>query len=415
MQETLKRKKNGGGADHLFHEKCQKWLADAKAGSNGLDALLEDSRQFTQQLLEEIDEGKRIRYFEQAADQLLQSCFSTIAKPEEIKIHLWKGQTYEQFGAWDKALSAFQCVIDLCDSEEFASQKAKAHRFRGHIGMMQGQFVERLKSYQESLRVAQDCGDEKGEAYSYNGLAAYYFETGVLDDALSYWEKALKLAEKMNDVKMIAEINNNLGIVANVNSNWERALSYYGASLPRFEKIGDLRGLAKTYHNMAKTYADTQRWREAGKHYEKSYKYAKEVGDTHTQADIKLNRAELYIAIGDSSTAETLCYQALRTYLQLEDHLGQADAFKILGVIHSEKQDWPAAQSCFEKGIKLGQKNNSPLCEAETRFEYGWMLKQIDETKSARKQYERALKLFGQVNAQKQIAKVEQERTFTNA
>jgi len=232
----------------------------------------------------------------------------------------------------------------------------------------------------------------------------------------------LKLAEKMNNVKMIAEINNNLGIVANVNGNWERALSYYGASLPRFEKIGDLRGLAKTYHNMAKTYADTQRWREAGKHYEKSYKYAKEVGDTHTQADIKLNRAELYLAIGDSSTAAALCHQALRTYLQLEDHLGQADAFKILGVIHSEKQDWPAAQSCFEKGIKLGQKSNSPLCEAETRFEYGWMLKQIGETKSARKQYERALKLFGQVNAQKQLEKVKQEiaeqppmRTHTDA
>ncbi len=171
MQDNINRKKNGGKADHLFHEKCQKWLADAKAGTSGLDALLEDSRQFTQQLLEEIDEGKRILYFEQAADQLLQSCFSTIAKPEEIKIHLWKGQTYEQFGAWDKALSAFQCVIDLCDSEEFTAQKAKAHRFIGNILIRQNRSVEALESYEESLRLTQDCGDEKGEASSYNGLA----------------------------------------------------------------------------------------------------------------------------------------------------------------------------------------------------------------------------------------------------
>ncbi len=63
MQDNINRKKNGGGADHLFHEKCQKWLADAKAGTNGLDALLEDSRQFTQQLLEENRRGKEDSLF----------------------------------------------------------------------------------------------------------------------------------------------------------------------------------------------------------------------------------------------------------------------------------------------------------------------------------------------------------------
>jgi len=88
VQDSIKRKKDGCGVDHFSDEKFQEWLGDVKAGANGLDSLLEESRQSTQQLLEEIDEGKRIRYFEQAADQLLQSCFSTIAKPEEIKIHL---------------------------------------------------------------------------------------------------------------------------------------------------------------------------------------------------------------------------------------------------------------------------------------------------------------------------------------
>ena len=223
MQDTPKRKKNGGVADHFFHEKFQKWLADAKASPTRLDPLLEDSRQFTQQLLEEIDEEKRIRYFEQAVEQLLQSCFSTLTKLQEIKIQLWKGNSYETFGAWDKASSAFQCVIDLCDSEEFSAQKAKAHRFSGHIQIRQNRYTEALASYEESLRLTVDCGDEKGEAGSYSGLAFYYLEKGMLDQATSYWQKALKLAVKMNDTKLQANCYNNFGIVANVEGNWGKS------------------------------------------------------------------------------------------------------------------------------------------------------------------------------------------------
>jgi len=146
MQDTLKRKKNGQEAEHFLEDKYQKWIADAAATPKGLDALLENSRQLTQQLLEEKEQEKRIRYFDQSVNQLLENCFPTLTKPEEIKLQLWKGQSYETFGAWDKALSAFQCVIDLCDSEEFAAPKAKAHRFIGHIQIMQSRFADALES-----------------------------------------------------------------------------------------------------------------------------------------------------------------------------------------------------------------------------------------------------------------------------
>ena len=161
MQNNLKAKINDREAD-----------PDARAGHENLDALLEGSRQLTQQQLEESEQEKRVRYFEQTVDQLLQS-FPTLAEPEEIKIQLWKGQSYETLGAWDKALSALQRVIDLCDSEKFTAQKATALRYIGHIQIMQNRFDEALKSYEESLRLTQNCGDEKGEACSFNGLAFY--------------------------------------------------------------------------------------------------------------------------------------------------------------------------------------------------------------------------------------------------
>ena len=155
----------------------------------------------------------------------------------------------------------------------------------------------------------------------------------------------------MNETKLQADFNNNFGIVANVEGNWEKALAHYGKSLLHYEKMGDSRGLAKTYHNLARTYADAERWSEAGAYYEKAYKFAKEVGDAHTQADIKLNRAELYIAIGDFCLAEALCHQALQIYLRLKDQLGEAEVFKFSGIINTKKHDWLKAQFYFEHSI----------------------------------------------------------------
>ncbi|MCG8607724.1 tetratricopeptide repeat protein, partial [bacterium] len=303
----------------------------------------------------------------------------------------------------------FQRVIDLGDSDEFISPRAKAHGGKGRIQMMQSRFEEALESHEESLKLCGSCGDKKGEAQSYNAIAYYHFETGSLDQAKNYWAKSLQLAQEVNDIQLIAQINNNLGIAANVIGDWEKALAHYATSLLHFDKIGDKRGRARAYHNMAKSYFDSERWQEAGVCYEKSDELAKEIGDAHTQTNITLNRAELYITIGDSKLAESLCRRALQAYSRLDDHLGESDAFKLLGVICRTRGDWSDAKSCFEKSILLTRKFKSPLCEAEAHFEYARMWRYRANHRAAQRQYQLALNLFTQVNARKQIEKVKKE------
>jgi tetratricopeptide (TPR) repeat protein len=409
VPSKLKDTQNGKGAVHSFTETFKSWVAEAKVNPKRLDALLEDSRGLTEQLLEESEQASRVRYFEQSVEQLLQSCFPTPSKSEAIGIQLWQGQSYELLGAWEKAFAAFQKAIDLCDSDALDSQKAKAHRGMGRIQMMQGGHVEALESQERSLRLYRDCGDQRGEAQAYNAIAYCHFETGSFDQATYYWAKTLELAQGLNDIQIIAQVNNNLGIVANVEGDWDKALAHYSTGLQHFEKIADTLGRGRTYHNMAKTYADSERWQEAGVCYEKSDELAKEVGDAHTRANIKLNRAELYISIGDSKLAESLCHRALQAYRRLGDHLGEADVFKLLGVIYRTRGDWLEAQPYFEKCILLTQKFKNPLCEAEAHFEYARMWRCKGNNRSAQKQYQLALNSFTQISAHKQVARVRHE------
>lgn len=384
----------------------QNWLTSASSSEKELEQLLREFQEFMTELLAAVAQKHKLGTFEKSVGQFLKSCFPSPSKQEKIKIQLWKGHAYETLGTWDKALIAYRRVVESCHSQELSPFKAEAYLWIGHVKLMQNQTRAALNAYQTSLKLSQDCKDEKAIANSYHGLAYYYFEQGNGKNATSYWERSLEIAEKIKDKELIAKVTTNLGVVTNVQGSWEKALAYYGKSLSQVEKIGDARGLAETYHNMAMTYADAERWADAGAHYEKSHKLAKKVCDVHLQALVKLNRVELHLAIGDNQVAEALCQQALQEFSRLEDHLGEADAFKFLGAIHASRQEWSAAKSLFEKSLRLTRKYNNLLCEAETHFEIGKMWKQKGNRKSAQKQLEQALSLFTHIKAKKDIQKV---------
>ena len=385
------------------------FLSGAADRKKQLEATLNELQQMLLRELADTEQGQQVNYLEKAIHYLRQTRLRNCSPQQEIWFELWQAGSYETLGDWRRALTAYENVITLCDDDEYCSDKAEAFRWIGHIHTMQNQWADAFKAYQESLRLAGACGDEKVEANAYSGLAYYYFERGELGQAGSYWENALELSEKNNEVRLTAQVHNNLGAVTNVQGRWENALAHYGKSLPLFEKIGDRRGLAETHHNIAMTYSDAARWGEADDDYGKSYRLAKEIGDVRLQAMVKLNRVELYLNIGDTQVAEALCYQALKTFKKLDDHLGEADVYKSLGMIRARRQDWAVAKTNFAKSIKIAHTFKNPLCEAESHLEYGRMLAQKGSKKSAKKQYDMALELFGKLNAEKAVKEVQSE------
>ncbi|MCI0694766.1 tetratricopeptide repeat protein [candidate division KSB1 bacterium] len=406
--KSLRPKKPKSDEDFSLQQ-IRLWLNQARQGRKDWRILLQDLQTFIASLLEEKEQELRVEYFDKAMAWLLESKTLSLTKAQEIELQLRAGQSYKTYGAWEKALSTYQRAVELCDAKAFQRPKADALRWIGNIYLVQNRWRDAHQAYQESLKLCQLEGDVVGEADVQNALGTLHFEQGNFDQASSYYDKAMELAEKANDLDLVATIYNNRGTLATVQGQWEKALACYEESLPCFEKIGNTRALVNTYNNMGMTHADNGNWSKAGHYYDRSYQLAREIGDAHLQATVKLNRVELYLAIKDLPLAEAMCQQALQTYIGLKDHLGEADALKMLGVIHTRRKEWPRAKSCFAKSIQLSNEYHSPLSQAEAHYEYGYMLSRKGSKKEAGKQLRKAIDLFKTLKAEKEIEKAEKE------
>jgi tetratricopeptide (TPR) repeat protein len=375
------------------------WLNQARQSRKDWRILIQDVQTFIASLLEEKEQELRLEYFDKAMAWLLESKTLSFTKAQEIELQLRAGQSYKTYGAWEKALSAYQRAVELCDAKELQRPKAEALRWIGNIYLEQNRWQDAHHAYQESLKQCRLEGDIVGEADVQNALGTLHFEQGNLDEASSYYDKAMDLAEKANDLDLVAAIYNNRGTLATVQGQWEKALAWYEESLPCFEKTGNTRALSNTYLNMAITHADNGNWPKAGHYYDRSDQLAREIGDAYLQATVRLNRVELYLAIDDLPLAEAMCHQALQTYIGLKDHLGEADALKMLGVIHTRRKEWSRAESCFAKSIQLSHEYHSPLSQAEAYYEHGCMLNLKGSKNEARKQLRKAADLFKTLNA----------------
>jgi tetratricopeptide (TPR) repeat protein len=397
-------------SEEFILEKINDYLSKVRPKERGWEGKLESLKSFIFEVFEEDERDIqiKIKFFEKSIEDLKTRFSSSLSRFQEIHMEIWLGHCFERFGAWDKALSAYEKALALCDDGKYDMLKSEATRSMGHIFLMRNQWKKALDLYQESLQLSQTKGDREGEAFAYNSIGILYFEKGKLKEASSYWEKGLEQAEKLNNAKLSAQITNNLGALMSMQGNWEKALAYYAKGGTLFEQAGEYRGLAETYHNMGMTYADLQRWPESCSYYEKSYAIAKKIGDVRLQAMIKLNRVEVYISINDVYAGLALCNQALQTFIQLNDHLGEAEVYKFIGILYGRIGEWDLSRSYFNDSILLAEKYQNPLLEGEALFECGIMLKKKKEKEAAVQHFQKALALFQELNADKDIEKVNQ-------
>ena len=360
-------------------------------------------------LYKDKDKEMSAHHFKLAVENLKKLARTHQNKEQELTLVLSSGQTYLLLGLWTEARTCFEQAIRL--SSELGDQKKQARIVRqlANLELKSGRIAEALHLLQQSLSLSRDNGELAEQAAALNSMAACYFQMAEWKKMERVCGQALSIAEDLQLKSLMASINNNLGAMYSLRGKWDEALLAFHKSLSLFELLGDDRGLAETSNNLATLYRDKEMWPQAGEYYARSLALAGKIGDADVKASATLNRVELYVLMHDLELAEYHCKIALNAFHELGKETGVADACRLLGVIHTMRENWRLATRYFKEALQLGEKYGSNLVLAETHRDYGDMLRRQQQKSAAADSLKQSLKFYQALKATKEAQKLKRQ------
>lgn len=413
MAKKYKKERKRGNVDDYkpILTKLATVLQQAEAGlANDSDEYVDltySMEKLARKFLTDENTKKGAAYFKTAVNNLRQFAQIKHDQAQELNLCYSAGQTFALLGLVDEAAESYEQALALSQELQDDISRARALRQLGNLKLRQSKWKEAIACFEQSYRMCQDHGEILDEAYALNSLAAAYFHTAAWRKMETACEHALALADKVNDADLTACVYNNLGAMHNLHGRGDKALAALQKSLPLFEKLGDRRGMAETYNNMGTAYRDKEFWQEAGKCYARSLELARQSGDVMVEAQVSLNRVELYLLMHDLEMAEKQCQLALRTFHGLEHKSGEADACRLLGVFYTRKDNLGLAKKYLDEALQLCAHYENPLGLAETHKSFAEYWRGKGNAKSERKHLLKALEQYQSLKAQREIRRLE--------
>jgi adenylate cyclase len=258
----------------------------------------------------------------------------------------------------------------------------------------------------EAIRYANQARDlsvllnfKKGLAYSYKSLGMAYYFQGNYVETLLYWQQSLKTFESIGDKLGIANMLNNLGAVNFNEGDDEKAIDYYVKSLRASEEIGDKLRIATALVNIGAVYFNKKgTHKQALEYYKKALPLSEELGNHDAIGTSAVNMGEIYLESGDYNSALFYFEKALDAYKKSEN--GNVPyALNNIGKVYAKRKEFTRAISYQKGAFDIARKKNAKLEMSQSLLGLANTYKQQGDTKSSISSYSQAQEIAKEIGA----------------
>lgn len=178
------------------------------------------------------------------------------APPDTNKVNLLIALSKSKFNsAPEEAIKISVEADSLSRKLSFIKGSALSLKNIGIVHYMQGNYIDAITSWEQSLMMFDSIGDKSGVANIYSNLGAIYFNQSDAEKALDYYLKSLKISEDLNDSLRIATACINIGAVYfDKPATHDKALQYYLRAIPIAEALGDQDAIGTSTSNLGEIY-----------------------------------------------------------------------------------------------------------------------------------------------------------------
>ena len=220
---------------------------------------------------------------------------------------------------------------------------------------------EALRYANEALALAEKLDFVQGQAYALKSIGMSYYFQGNYIETLLFWQQSLSAFQTIGDKLGIANMLNNLGAVNFNEGDDEKAIQYYLESLKVSEEIGDKLRIATALVNIGAVYYNkTGTHNRALEYYLKALPLSEELGDNDAIGTSAVNMGEIYLARGDDKSALIYFEKALKAYRASEN--GNIPyALNNIGKVYATRKDFVKAIEYQQEAFQLAENQNAKL------------------------------------------------------
>lgn len=247
----------------------------------------------------------------------------------------------------NKAIARATTAGEIADKIDYPQGKALALKNIGIGYFRQGNYLETLNHWFESLNIYESISDQTGIANLLSNIAAVY---NIQDDdakALEYSLKSLAISEKLGDkLRILSALNAIADVYYGKPATRDTALGYLLRALPLCEEIGDKDSYGVIAANIGEIYYDNGDDAKALEYFNKSITA---LGNTGSSPFTYNGIARLYLRKGDTEQALKYNNLALDIAEKTGGKIHVMQSLMEIANVYVKKNDFPTALDYFHR------------------------------------------------------------------
>ncbi len=290
-----------------------------------------------------------------------------------------------------RASAAADLLAAANDSPAIA---ATARWIKGIADITRGRFDRAAAALKQAGRMFAALGRDNDAAQTRVAELMALAMPGRYDEAIAAGEAALKFFVRTRDHLAAGKVAMNLGNVVSRQGRHRDAEVYGLAARRHFTRAGEATWLAMAENGLANTYAELNEFAKARRFYEKALATARASKMTVTEAEIEASLGNLAVLRGQYSEAIRFLERSRQRYAELDMPHQSAVADLEIADIYRELNLLDEAAEIYRRVAPEFARLRLRAEEARSRLHYGRTTAALGENRAAKRELERALRLF---------------------
>jgi tetratricopeptide (TPR) repeat protein len=223
---------------------------------------------------------------------------------------------------------------------------------------------------------------------------------GHLHEVLAVQETAVLAAGRLGDQSALAHVHYELGFATSRLGDYRSSDEHLRRALELFQDLGDRGSVALVRHGLAALCTQQGKYDEALDHAVDALRVRRSLDDSASTAAVAYSENAvgwILAHLGQPDAALWYCRRALEMHTESGSRTGVADTLDSIGYAYSQLGDYPQAVAHYERALAAYQCLGDVENEANSRVCLGDVQQAWGQEEAARRSWEEALALLGQV------------------